>query len=41
MAGKIKQMFLDHFGEFLRLYKSMTRKVVTCIICGEVKRVAY
>ena len=29
MAGKIKQIFLDHFDEFLRLYKSMTRKVVT------------
>ena len=29
MTGKIKQIFLDHFDEFLRLYKSLTRKVVT------------
>ena len=28
MAGKIKQIFEDHFPEFQRLYHDKTRKVV-------------
>ncbi len=40
MAGKIKQIFTDHFDEFLALYKHNTRKVVIedvkrMIDCGD------
>ncbi len=43
MAGKIKQIFTDHFDEFLALYKHNTRKVVIedvkrMIDCGDLSK---
>ena len=43
MSKKIKQIFSDHFDEFLRLYKSKTRQVVIedvrrMLECGDLSK---